>query len=42
MEDNSGERVLNALEFIPNIDGCIEEIRVGVVETRTDESMSNK
>ena len=42
MEDDSGERVLHALEFIHDIVRCTEKNRVGVVETRTDESMSNE
>ena len=42
LEDNSGERVLNALKFIDDIVGGPEENRVSVVKTRTDESMGNE
>ena len=41
-EDNSGERVLNALKFIDDIVGGTEGNRVSVIKTRTDESMGNE
>ena len=39
LEDNSGERVVNALKFIDDIVGGTEENRVSVIKTRTDESI---
>ena len=42
LEDNSGERVLNALKFIDDIVGGTEENRVSVVKARTDKSMGNE
>ena len=42
LEDNSGERVLNAPKFIDDIVGGTEENRVSVVKTRTDESVGNE
>jgi hypothetical protein len=42
VENNSGERVLNPLEFIYDIVRCTEENRIGIVKTGADESMCNK
>jgi len=40
--NNSSKKVLNPLEFICDIMGCTEENRIGLIKTRTDESMSNE
>ena len=42
LEDNSGERVRNALKFIDDIVGGTDENRVSVVKTGTDESMGSE
>ena len=42
LENDSGKRVLDTLKFLRNIERCIEENRVDVVEARTDECMSDK
>jgi hypothetical protein len=41
LENNCGESVLNALQLIYDILRC-KENRIGIVETRADESMSCK
>ena len=41
LENNSGERVLNSLEFVCDIVRCVIENRIGVVETEADESVRN-
>ena len=42
LENDSGKRVLDTLKFVRDIERCTEENRVGVVEARTDEGMSDK
>ena len=42
LEDNSSERVLNALKFIDDIVRGTEENGVSLVKTRTDESTGNE
>jgi hypothetical protein len=42
LKDNSGKRVLNALEFMNDVVGGTNKNGVGVVETRTDESMGDE
>jgi hypothetical protein len=42
LENDSGKRVLDTLKFVRDMKRCTEENRVGVVEARTDEGMSDK
>jgi len=42
LKNNSGWRVLNSLQFICDMMRIAEKSLIGVVKTRTDESMSNK
>jgi hypothetical protein len=42
LESDSGKRVLDTLKLVREIERCTEENRVGVVEARTDEGMSDK
>jgi len=42
LENNSGERVLNSLEFVCDIVRCAIENRIAIVEPEADESTSNK
>jgi len=42
VENNSGERVLNSLEFVCDMLRCTIENRIAIVETGADESISNK
>jgi len=42
VEKNSGERVLNSLEFVCDMLRCAIENGIAIVETGADESMSNK
>jgi len=42
LENNSGERVLNSMEFVWEILRCAIENRIAIVDTGDDESMSNK
>ncbi len=42
LKDDSGERILNALEFINDVVWCIEQSRVDIVKTGTNESVSNE
>ena len=42
LENNSGEGILDTLEFVCDIVRCTEENRIGVVKVRTNEGMSDK